>query len=94
MAVMLDHQWSLSPLVALRPESFGALVYHFGNRKLTFLKQRRLAEVIRELEHRPTVRASLEAVGVEQSQWPAYLDALTALANNDVIRRNRARPVA
>ena len=36
---MLDEPWALSPSVALRPEPFGALAYHFGNRKLTFLKR-------------------------------------------------------
>ncbi|HEY9562375.1 MAG TPA: mycofactocin biosynthesis chaperone MftB, partial [Nocardioides sp.] len=35
----LDEPWALSPSVALRPEPFGAMAYHFGNRKLTFLKR-------------------------------------------------------
>ena len=37
--MMLDEPWTLSPSVALHPEPIGALAYHFGNRKLTFLKR-------------------------------------------------------
>jgi putative mycofactocin binding protein MftB len=32
MASMLDEARAPSPSVALRPEPFGALAYHFGNR--------------------------------------------------------------
>jgi len=34
---ILDEALALSPSVALRSEPFGALAYHFGNRRLTFL---------------------------------------------------------
>ena len=43
---MLDEPWALSPSVPLRPEPFGALAYHFGNRKLTFLKRPELVSVV------------------------------------------------
>ena len=35
---MLAEAWRLDGSVALRPEPFGALAYHFGTRKLSFLK--------------------------------------------------------
>ena len=41
MTFDLNRGWRLSPAVALRPEPFGALAYHFGNRRLSFLRQRR-----------------------------------------------------
>ncbi len=34
----LDAPLELHPQVALRPEPFGALAYHYGNRRLIFLK--------------------------------------------------------
>lgn len=34
----LDAAWDLHPQVAVRPERFGALLYHFGTRRLSFLK--------------------------------------------------------
>ena len=39
--------WELDPRVAVRPEPFGALLYHFGTRKLSFLKDTTVVEVVR-----------------------------------------------
>jgi len=74
-----------SPSVALRPEPFGALVYHFGTRKLSFLKTLPLVEVVRGLEHHPDVHAAIDAAGVEEAQRPAYLRALAGLAASGTI---------
>ncbi|GAB4009167.1 mycofactocin biosynthesis chaperone MftB [Nocardioides ultimimeridianus] len=83
---MLDEPWRLSPHVALRPEPFGALAYHFGNRKLTFLKRPQLVEVVRRLDVAPTVRAALDAAGIATGQHAAYAAALEGLAATDMIR--------
>ena len=48
--------WALHPQVALRPESFGALAYHFGTRRLSFLKSRTLLTVVESLAEQPTGR--------------------------------------
>ncbi len=34
----LDRAWCVDDRVAVRPEPFGALLYHFGTRRLSFLK--------------------------------------------------------
>jgi len=83
---MLDQAWDLSPSVALRPEPFGALAYHFGNRKLTFLKTPALVRVVRGLAAAPDVRAALAAAEVPEAQHQAYADALRGLAETDMIR--------
>ncbi|CAN5505673.1 mycofactocin biosynthesis chaperone MftB [soil metagenome] len=83
---ILDEAWALSPSVALRPEPFGALAYHFGNRKLTFLKRPELVAVVQALGEQPDVRSALVAVGVPVSQHAAYADALAGLARTDMIR--------
>ena len=70
----------VSPAVALRPEPFGALAYHFGNRKLTFLKRPELVAVVRGLADQRDVRAALVAAGVPDEQHPAYAAALRGLA--------------
>ena len=46
----LEAPWRLHPQVAIRPERFGALLYHFGTRRLSFLKSRALLEVVRSLD--------------------------------------------
>jgi putative mycofactocin binding protein MftB len=84
--VILDEPWRLSPSVALRPEPFGALAYHFGNRKLTFLKRPELVQVVEQLADHPDVRSTLVAVGVPAGQHPAYAAALEGLADADMIR--------
>ncbi len=83
---MLDEAWGLSPAVALRPEPFGAMAYHFGNRKLTFLKRPELVRVIQSLADSLTVRQALSHAGIPEIQWAAYLGALRSLAATDMIR--------
>ena len=86
----LDQAWALSPSVALRPEPFGALAYHFGNRKLTFLKRPELVAVVKQLCEQPDVRSALVAAGVPAGQHPAYAKALLGLAATDMIRPREA----
>ena len=37
-ASVLDRAWRLAPQVSVRPERFGALLYDFDTRRLSFLK--------------------------------------------------------
>ena len=91
MTSPLDQAWELSPSVALRPETFGAMAYHFGNRRLTFLKRPELVSVVRALADQPDARAALAHAGVPAARWPAYAEALRSLAAADMIRsRTRA----
>src|SRR4029453_1454979 len=53
--------WQRARSVALRPEPFGALVYHFGNRKLSFLKSKQLVSVVEALADHPTAAETLTA---------------------------------
>jgi putative mycofactocin binding protein MftB len=72
--------------VALRAERFGALAYHYGNRRLVFLKQPELVAVVRRLGDEPSVRAALEGCAVAPSRWPAFVDALARLESSEVVR--------
>ena len=70
------HAWRLHPQVAVRPESFGALLYHFGTRKLSFLKNRTILAVVQSLAEHPDARSALRAAGVEDAalaRWPVRL---------------------
>ena len=79
--------WQLHPQVALRPESFGALLYHFGTRKLSFLKNRTILAVIDSLDDHPDVAAALVAAGVDRDQEAPYLQALSVLAASNMLIR-------
>ena len=53
----LERRYALHPQVAVRPEPFGALLYHFGTRRLSFLKDPRLLAVVRGLADAPSAHA-------------------------------------
>ncbi len=77
--------WGLDPGVAVRPEPFGALLYHFGTRKLSFLKNLTVVDLVRSLADHPSADAALNASGVRPADRPMYLDALTSLARAQTI---------
>jgi putative mycofactocin binding protein MftB len=77
--------WQRARSVALRPEPFGALVYHFGNRKLSFLKSKTLVAVVEALAEHPSAEATLTACGVPDAQRPTYVKALADLACSSMI---------
>ena len=77
---------ALHPRVALRPEPFGALAYHYDTRRLNFLRSHELVAVVRVLGDHPTPRAAFDAVGVEPQRWPAFERAISALAESGFLR--------
>jgi mycofactocin biosynthesis protein MftB len=72
--------WRLHPQVAVRPEPFGALLYHFGTRKLSFLKNRTIVDVVGSLAEHPDARTACRAAGIAEDQEGPYLHALGVLA--------------
>jgi putative mycofactocin binding protein MftB len=82
----LERAWALDPQVALRPEPFGALAYHFGTRRLSFLKSRTLLRVVESLSDQPSARAACEAAGVPEPELGQYTRALATLAETGMIR--------
>jgi mycofactocin biosynthesis protein MftB len=80
-----DRGWRLHPQVAVRPEPFGALLYHFGTRKLSFLKNRTIFTVVRSLAEHPDVRSACRAAGVDDSAQGPYLHALGVLAVSNML---------
>jgi putative mycofactocin binding protein MftB len=46
----------MHPQVALRPEPFGALAYHYGNRRLVFLRHPDIVRVVRNVSTYPSLR--------------------------------------
>ncbi|MFF4549662.1 mycofactocin biosynthesis chaperone MftB [Streptomyces sp. NPDC001435] len=85
-----DRPYRLNPCVALRPEPFGALAYHFGNRRLSFLKAPELVELVRGLGRHTSVREAL--AGVPERRRDAFRRALASLAAADMIIPTEAEP--
>ena len=85
MTVTLESELRLHPQVALRPEPFGALAYHYGNRRLVFLKHPDVVSVVRELESHGSVCETLAACGVAEPRWPSFVKALDSLHESQVV---------
>ena len=91
MSIDLARPWALDDQVALRPEPFGALAYHFGTRRLSFLKSRKLLTVVEGLGEHPSGRHACLAAGVTDAELPSYERALATLADSGMITA-RAQP--
>ncbi len=78
--------YEVDPRVAIRPEPFGALAYHYGNRRLTFLRDAALVSLVRGLGSYPSVDEALNDAPVDPARRPAFRTALRALAESEVIR--------
>lgn len=70
----------MSPSVSVRPEPFGALLYDFRTRRLSFLKAPALVRTVRELERHNDVHGALAAARVPERERPQYVEALAGLA--------------
>ena len=73
----LERRYALHPQVAVRPEPFGALLYHFGTRRLSFLKDPRLLAVVKGLADAPS--------GVTEPELARFARALATLAETDML---------
>lgn len=85
-----DRGWRLHPQVAVRPEPFGALLYHFGTRKLSFLKNRTVLELVESLADHGDVRSACRAAGIGDDDQGPYLRALATLAGSRMLVPQRA----
>lgn len=83
--------WTLDSQVAIRPESFGALAYHFGTRRLSFLKSPTLRDLVVSLAEHPTARDAIDAARIPESEHGQYERALATLSETGMIT---ARTVA
>ena len=77
--------WRLHPQVSVRPERFGALLYHFGTRRLSFVKTQTLLRVLEQLATQRSARTACMAAGVDAGQMQEYAKALAALAASSMI---------
>lgn len=80
----------LSPRVGLRPEPFGALAYHYDTRRLVFLKDPLLVELVEALVHHPSARAAVDRVVADAARRPSFLAALASLAGSGVVEPQHA----
>ena len=83
---LLERSLELHPQVALRPEPFGALAYHYGNRRLVFLKHRDVLAVARVLGEHATLADALRACDVAPARWSSFAKAFESLLQSEIVR--------
>ena len=83
----LTRRWMIHPQVALRDESFGALAYHYGTRRLLFLKSRPLVDLVASLADYESANAAVDAL-IAEPERAHYRRALCRLAASEVISAN------
>jgi mycofactocin biosynthesis protein MftB len=86
-----DLAYEKHPRVAIRHEEFGGLAYHYGNRRLVFLKSPALVDLVEALAGYPTAGEAL-AARVPAGQARACAAALGGLLAAGVIRLRTAHP--
>jgi mycofactocin biosynthesis protein MftB len=82
---ILDRRLALDPQVAVRPEPFGALAYHYGNRKLIFLRHPDVVRVVQALADHDTLSDTLRACEIDTARWPSFERALSALTESEML---------
>ncbi|HBX77906.1 MAG TPA: mycofactocin biosynthesis chaperone MftB [Acidimicrobiaceae bacterium] len=90
MTIDLDAVYVLDDRVSLRPERFGALAYHFGNRRLVFLKSPDMVSVLSGLDGAVSLADLLTALGIDPRRWPSFAKALSGLLTSEMIHRAKA----
>ncbi|MFM8267430.1 MAG: mycofactocin biosynthesis chaperone MftB [Ilumatobacteraceae bacterium] len=82
----VDRALEVHPHVAIRDEPFGALAYHYDNRRLVFLRHPDVVRVIRALGEHPTLADTLVACDIDRSRWQSFITAVASLERAEVVR--------
>src|SRR3954470_15866383 len=90
----LDAPWQLHPSVAVRPEEFGALLYDFRTRRLSFLTSRTLLDTVLALKEAPTARAACERMCSDDAERPAIERGLDALVKSGMLQQRASAEAA
>jgi putative mycofactocin binding protein MftB len=89
VTVNADAPYRVDPRVSLRPEPFGALAYHYGNRRLVFLRSADMLRVVERLDEVGSVTDALDAAGIAEGRRDGFLAALEDLERAEVIHARR-----
>jgi putative mycofactocin binding protein MftB len=69
----------------MRPESFGALIYDYDTRRLSFIKDLRLANLVRAVANHGDANAAFRECRIEDHERAIYVRALQKLLSMGVL---------
>ena len=61
------------------------MAYHYGNRRLNFLRHIDLVRVVESLDSYESVDAALAGEDIDPKRWPTFRKALTSLAASEFL---------
>jgi putative mycofactocin binding protein MftB len=82
---VLGRTLALHPQVALRPEPFGALAYHYDTRRLVLVKHPDLVRVLHALADHTTVAETLVACDIASARHEAFAAAIASLLDSEML---------
>ncbi|NBU94452.1 MAG: mycofactocin biosynthesis chaperone MftB [Actinobacteria bacterium] len=75
----------LHPNVALRPEPFGALAYHYDTRRLVFLRHPQLVDVVHALHEHTDLDTTMDALDIAETLRGPFQRAIANLAEAGIV---------
>lgn len=85
MAFDPGRRYRLSDRAAIRREPFGAVVYHYGNRRLMFIGSEKVLELVRNLDRCGTAAEAIAAAAGSPRAEEALTEALSKLEASGMI---------
>jgi putative mycofactocin binding protein MftB len=83
---LVDRALELNPRVALRPEPFGALAYHYDTRRLVFLKHPDLVRVVEALSAHASLGNALDECSISPQRRATFVQAIASLIESEMVR--------
>lgn len=80
-----EYRCKIPEHVAVRPETFGALLYDYNSRRLSFVKDRQLASVLRHLDGQQTVAQVMDQCDTPDQNKPLFLNVIVELLNQGML---------
>ena len=75
----------LHPNVAVRPEPFGALAYHYDTRRLVFLRHPQLVDVVHALHEHADLDMTMDALDIAETLRGPFQRAVANLAEAGIV---------
>lgn len=85
-----ERSYRLATPVALRPEPFGALAYHYGTRRLNFLNSPDLVRLVECLGEHSSARSAFDSCAIDERRWSSFASALAALTESGFLELSPA----
>jgi putative mycofactocin binding protein MftB len=82
---LAERSLNLHPQVALRPEPFGALAYHYDTRRLVFIKHPDMVRLLRSLADHSSLGEALDSCDIHSSRRPTFERSISQLLESGIV---------